>query len=342
MKLPLVAISALVAAFSGSANAENVVYLNPVGCLPVKIPAASDAALGAPLSRASEYQGVIQSISGNEITVASAPKWAAGRWVYAQNAQPKTYYMRIDSGAKEGLVATITASSDSSFTVKLPEGETLADVSSNASPLAPAVAGDSISIVPFWTPATLIKGVATGTQILRYPTSKAGINLIASTVYTYSGVNWMQGTTVVNDVPFGATEGFVVRNNATKTAQNILISGSVPLAAHRSILQTRAAKTSQDQRFFYNSPIPETLANAFPTAVLSVGDRLIAYNNLQVGKNKAPSAVLVWNGTAWKQGTSTVTNTFKLQPGASYIFRKNQNPTASTAVVWSDLQSYLK
>ena len=100
MKLPLVAISALVAAFSGSANAENVVYLNPVGCLPVKIPAASDAALGAPLSRVSEYQGVIQSISGNEITVASAPKWAAGRWVYAQNAQPKTYYMRIDSGAR--------------------------------------------------------------------------------------------------------------------------------------------------------------------------------------------------------------------------------------------------
>jgi len=78
----------------------------------VTVPAASDAALGAPLSRASKFQGVIESISGNTITVAGTPGWTANQFVYASGTQPKTDFARIDSGvAKEGLIATIASNS---------------------------------------------------------------------------------------------------------------------------------------------------------------------------------------------------------------------------------------
>jgi uncharacterized protein (TIGR02597 family) len=329
---------ALLAACAGFTHGQ--VVTAPVGFVSVTVPAASDAALGAPLSRAEEFQGVIQSITGNTITVAGTPGWTANQFVYASGTQPKTYYARIDSGTKEGLIATIASNGTGSVTLTLPSGEDLTNISTNAALVSPATTGDSISIAPYWTPASLITGVVAGTQLLRFSASTAGINLPSSSVYVFSGTNWMQGVSVVNDVTFGSFEGFVLRNNSA-SPQTISITGSVPMTGVRSKLYTLAANTSQDQRLFYNSPIPESIGNVFPPTSLAAGDRLLVFDNAASGKNKGASAVLVWTGSAWMQGVTNVTTTFQLQPGTSYVLRKNQTSSPSS-VVWSDLQGYLQ
>jgi uncharacterized protein (TIGR02597 family) len=311
---------------------------DPVGFVSVTVPAASDAALGAPLGRASEFQGVIQSIAGNTITLAGTPNFAANAFVYSAGVQAKTYYLRIDSDTKEGLILPITGNGTASVDITIPAGEDLTGVLTNAA----NGTGSSVSIAPYWTPSTLITGVLTGTQILRYPTSTTGTNLAPSITYVFNGTNWLQGVTVVNDVIFQTGEGFTLRNNSTTVAQTISITGSVPMSAHRIRLRTLAASASQDQRIFYNSPIPETIGNVFAPAALAAGDRLLAFNNAASGKNKSPTDNLVWSGTAWLQGATNVTTTYQLQPGSSYIFRKNQTGASAASVVWNDLQSYLQ
>lgn len=327
---------ALLATCTGLTHAQ--VVTAPVGFVSVTVQPQSDVALGAPLNRAEEFQGVIQSISGNTITVAGTPGWTANQFVYASGTQPKTYYARIDSGAKEGLIATIASNTTGSVTVTLPSGEDLTNVSTNEALVSPATTGDSISIAPYWTPASLITGVVAGTQIIVTSTTTAGINL-APVFYVFTGTNWMQGGTNVNDVTFAPNQGFLLRNNSTNS-QTISVTGSVPMSGHRLGLRLISPGTRQDVRFFYNSPIPETLGAVFGagTGVLFPGDQLLTIDNTTAGKNKAP-VILVWNGSNWLQGATVVTNSFSLQPGASYLFRKNSSGSNST---WSDLQSYLQ
>ncbi|MDB6138302.1 MAG: hypothetical protein JWO94_1374, partial [Verrucomicrobiaceae bacterium] len=156
-------------------QAQSVVT-DPVGFVSVTVPTQSDAALGAPLGRANEYQGVIQSIggvSGNVITVAGTPGWLTSQFIYVLGTQPKTYYARIDSGVREGLIATITANDTSSITITVPSGDDLVGVLTSAA----NTTGDSISIAPYWTLPTLLSAVPTGTQALLYPTNASGINI---------------------------------------------------------------------------------------------------------------------------------------------------------------------
>jgi uncharacterized protein (TIGR02597 family) len=325
---------ALLAAYTGLIHAQ--VVTAPVGFVSVTVQPQSDVALGAPLNRAEEFQGVIQSISGNTLTVAGTPGWTANQFVYASGTQPKTYYARIDSGAKEGLIATISSNGTGSVTVTLPSGEDLTNISTNAALVSPATTGDSISIAPYWTPASLVTGVVAGTQLLVYPTNIPGINLAAVT-YVFNGTNWLQGATNVNDVAFQFGQGLTLRNNST-SVQTISITGSVPMTGHRLLIKTLASTTRQDVRFFYSSPVPETIGNV--GLGFAPGDQLLFTDNAATGRNKA-ATTLTWNGSNWLQGATVVTTTFQLQPGVSYIYRKNQTATP-TNFVWSDLQSYLQ
>ncbi len=316
------------------------VYTPPVGYVTLTVPANSDAAIGAPLERAAEFQGVVQVISGNVITVAGQPGWTTNQFVYQAGVQSKTYYLRIDSDSKEGLTLPITANDSSSVTVTVPAGEDLTGILTNA--VEGNGNGSTISIAPYWTPASLVSGVLPGTQLLRYPTNTPGTNLSPSSIYVFSGTNWLQATTVVNDVTFRIGEGIVLRNNSTTAAQSISITGAVPMTAHRTRLFTLAPNTAQDQRIFFNSPVPEAIGNVFPGSSLAPGDRLFAFDNGSTGKNKSPAVNLVWTGSAWLQGTTNVTTTYMLQPGNSYLFRKNQTGASPASLVWSRLQSYLQ
>jgi uncharacterized protein (TIGR02597 family) len=326
----------LIAALTASSTLLGQVYTAPVGYVSVAVPANTDVALGAPLARASEFQGVVQSIAGNVITVAGTPGWTTDQFVFVSGGvQPKTYFLRVDSDSKEGLILPIASNSGTSVTVTVPSGEDLTGILTNAA----NGTGSSVSVAPYWSVGSLLSGAIAGTQIIFSSTTAIGINL-PTTTYTFNGTNWLRGSTVANEDVVGSTQGMVVRNNHPSTALTLTVTGSVPMSQHRLRLSTLAANTRQDHRFFYNSPVPEIIGTAFNAGALVPGDQLLFVNNAATGKNK-PATTLVWNGTNWLQGSTVVTNTFSLQPGQSYVFRKNQSP-APSSVVWADVQSYLQ
>jgi uncharacterized protein (TIGR02597 family) len=307
----------------------------PVGFVSVAVPANSDVALGAPLGRAAEFQGVIQSISGNTVTFAGTPNFGANIFVYSAGVQAKTYFLRVDAGTKEGLILPIVTNGTNSVEVTIPAGDDLTGINT----VLANGTGEQVSIAPYWTVGTLFSGAIAGTQILVTSSIAAGINL-PTTTYTFNGTNWLKGPTPSNDDILLVGQGLTVRNNNTTTPLTLSVTGSVPMTAHRMRLSTLAANTRQDIRIFYNSPVPEIIGNVFNVGSLAPGDQLLYVNNAAAGKNK-PTVTLVWNGTNWLQGPTPVTTTFTLLPGQSYLFRKNQSVSPSS-VVWTDLQSYLE
>lgn len=331
-KLSLLA-TALATLSAASLHAE--VTTDPVGFVSITVPAASDVALGAPLGRPSEFVGVIQSIAGSVITLGGTPGFTTDQFKYAAGTQPKTYFLRIDSGSKEGLILPITQNGTADVTVTVPAGESLSGILTNAADGN----GDQASIAPYWTIGTLVSGAIAGTQIITIPTDVAGTNLTVST-YTFNGTNWIKGATVSTDVVLDVGQGVIARNNSTTTPITLSITGSVPMSSHRIRLATLAGNTKQDIRIFYNSPIPDVIGNVFNAGALVAGDQMLFIDNTTTGKNK-PVGTLTWNGTNWIQGATVVTTTFVIQPGASYVFRKNKT-TNPSSVVWTDLQSYLQ
>jgi len=330
-KVPLFVFFSL--AITGLGFAQTTAATDPVGFVSISVPAASDYSLGFPLHRPSEFQGVIQSISGNTITVAGTPGWSTSQFVYAQGTQAKTYYVQIDSGTKEGQYAKITANDATSITLTLNSGDDLSNILTNAA----NGTGDMISIIPYWTPSTLFSGMTPGTQLLLFPSGTAGINLAASFAYVFSGSSWFQGATNVDDAVLDLGLGLVLRNNSASVA-SVAVTGAVPMTANRYLFRTLAANTKQDNRFFFNSPVPEIIGNT--GLGITPGDQLLVFDNTATGKNKAPVFSIVWSGSAWFQGATDVTATFALQPGTSYILRKNSTASPQTFVS-SGLPSYL-
>jgi uncharacterized protein (TIGR02597 family) len=337
MKKTILAAAAVSLLGSLYSQAQSVVT-DPVGFVSVSIPAASDASLGTPLGRANEFQGVIQSISATTgtavVTVAGTPGWTASQFVYASGTQAKTYYARIDSGVREGLIATITANDANSITLTVPTGDDLVGVLTNAA----NGTGDSVSIAPYWTLGTLITGVPAGTQILIYPTNVGGINLSASTIYFSNGTSWFQGATNSDDTILPPLQGFTLRNNSAGTV-TVSITGSVPMATNRLVVRTLVASKQQDQRIFFNSPVPEYVGNS--GLGTTAGDQLLVFDNSATGKNKSANVILVWTGTKWLNSGVDVSSTFQLQPGTSYVLRKAPSASPGTTVT-SHLQSYLQ
>jgi len=332
LKSTLAALSVLLCVQFANAQSTTAAT-DPVGFVSISIPAQTDYVMGFPLHRPSEFQGVIQSISGNTVTVAGTPGWTASQFVFASGSQLKTYYVRIDSGAKEGLFAMVTANDATSITVSLNTGDDLSGVLTNAA----NGSGDLISIIPYWTPSTLFSGMAAGTQLFLFPTNTPGINFSASTIYAFNGTNWKQGFNVADNTPLIPLQGMILRNSSASPI-SMAVTGSVPMTTNRLLMSTLAANTQQDIWFFYNSPVPEVIGNL--NLGVTAGDQLMAFDNTATGFNKSPSQIVSWNGTQWKQGFTDVTHTYTLNPGNSYLFRKAGTASPST-YTWSSLPSYL-
>lgn len=329
-----------IATFTAMAlNSALAATTDPVGFVSVSVPANSDAILAVPLYRAAEFKGVINSISGNVITVAGSPGWTANQFVQSLPSQTKTYAIQIASGVHEGLIAKVTANSTSTLTVEIPVGEDLSGVVVGSS-------GDSIDVIPYWTPSTLIAAPTDGTELYYYLGSNnlpsAGTFKSPSKLFVFDTASggWIdqQTETDVNATPLAFGTAFLVRNNSASSLPLSFV-GSVPMSKHRTVLRTLGTGGEQDIRIGYTSPVPELLSDVgFPAAE---GDQLFVFNNSAAGKFKAPSSILVHDGTQWLNSlTELPVPTFQLQPGNGYIFRKGATSGAQ-AVVWSDLQSYL-
>ncbi|MEZ5385125.1 MAG: TIGR02597 family protein [Prosthecobacter sp.] len=90
------------------------VYSSIVGFNTITALGNSDTRFSVPLHRPSVYQGLVQSVSSNSITVQGLPDWTANQFVYSAGSQTNTYYVSVGSGNKEGMYYTITANSEDS------------------------------------------------------------------------------------------------------------------------------------------------------------------------------------------------------------------------------------
>lgn len=328
------------------------VSTDPVGFVSVSVPANSDAVLAVPLNRAAEFKGVIQSISGNVITVAGTPAWTANAFAPGVTAN-KTYAVQIAGGAKEGMIGRITANGVNTITVTLDSGDDLTNIGTVAAPLDPDGAGpltaqaDQLDIMPYWTPQSLLSNPPNGTEIFSYrsitSSGAVGTNQSPSilTVYDSGSSSWLDQITeeVVNHTPLRFGSAFALRNNSA-SAYNVSFVGSVPMSKHRSHLATLTGNVDQDIRIGFSSPVPELLSAVNLPA--SNGDQLFIYDNSAPGKNKSPTQVLVFDSGTWLDSvTESPVPSFQLIPGSGYVYRKfrTANPTVS---VWTDIQSYLQ
>lgn len=334
-------LTAAFLALIGAASAQSTATTDPVGFVSVTVPAQSDAVLAVPLNRAAAFKGKIKNISGSIITVEGTPAWTANQFVQNIPTQNDTFAIQLATGTKEGLIAKVTANGVDTLTLQLDAGDDLSGVKTGD--VDGVLNADEIDVLPYWTPASLLSAnPAVGTQLLFFPTNVAGTNLAAGTIYVFNGTEWRQGSTPVGNVPLAFGAAFIVRNNPA-VEQTLSLVGSVPMAKHRgkifTLVGSSATNQQQDNWIGYLSPVPELIGNL--GIGFNPGDQLLVFDNSAVGKNKAAAAVLVWTGVDWKQGATVVTNTFTLQPGFGYVYRK-KGTGAIQNVVWEDLQSYLQ
>jgi uncharacterized protein (TIGR02597 family) len=323
--LHLLTLCALGAATA--AMGQTTVYTDPVGFVTVTVPAQADAVLAVPMRRPAAFQGTVAAISGNDVTLSSAPTLPAG----------STYALVLASGQKDGLVAKITQIAGAVMTVTLAAGDDLSDVATGAS-------GDKVKIIPYWTPATLLPAsTPAGTRILGFENSGTGINVSANRIFGYAGGgiwrNGADGTDASGEsLAFGSA--IIVRNVSNSPFQ-LSIVGEVPLNKHRLSLSTKAANTAQDIRFGYGSPILEALDNV-GLGSAGEGDRIFAFDNTAAGFNKLPIQSLIMEGGVWKDGPggAAVGSTFQFTPGFGYVYRKAASAGPAT-MLWSSLPGYL-
>lgn len=336
---PLLVLGSVIAGLAVSGFGQTVVSTDPVGFVNVTVPAQSDAVLAVPLYRAAAFKGKIQSISGNTLTVAGSPDWAANQFVQALPSQTDTFAVLIATGVKEGLIAKITANTPNQLTIEVPTGDDLIGIKSNETDGE----GDTLDVIPHWTPSSLLTGsVVPGTNLLVPPSNQPGINLSASLILVYTGSSWLNTGTFTNAShhPFEFGRAFIARNNSV-SPQSLSLVGSVPMAKHRAIIRTLQANRTQDTWLGFHSPVPTKIGET--GLGLSPGDNLLVFDNSAVGKNKSAAQILVFTGAIWLDtGTfANVSETFHLQPGSGCILRKNQTVTP-TAFVWSALPPYLQ
>jgi uncharacterized protein (TIGR02597 family) len=305
----------------------------------VTVPANSDAVLAVPLNRAAVFKGVIQSISGNVITVAgTSPAWTTDQFVQMLPGQVNTYALQLASGSKNGLTGKITANGANTITVQLDPAENLTGVQTEAADGTGK--GDHIDILPFWTPVSLItSAVSNGSQILLLESTTAGVNLSSSGSYGYDSGSWVDENTFqdANHSPLAFSRSFIFRNAGAATT--ISIAGSVPMNKHRIVIRSYGAG-DQDIAIGFSSPVP--------TPIGSIGlnftedDQLLVFNNSAVGQNKSASQVLYYTtADGWvNESFQPVGSTFMLQPPQGYIFRKKATGAAGS-FVYTALQSYL-
>jgi uncharacterized protein (TIGR02597 family) len=314
----------------------------------ITLPGNSDTVLSVPFARPEAAGGLALSFTGNVVTFQGTPGWTANQFV-AGGSVTDTFYLLIGSGPKEGAAYTITANGANAVTVDL-DGDTLTGLA----------ATHKLSIIPYWTLATLFPGGAgvhvspspgdRRTEILFPNFSATGINASAGRIfYLWSG-SWRevgQGAAIRdNEIVYPETY-FTVRHNIA-TPTEFVGSGQVVPGKLTTWFGVNAAG-KRDNYVGLQRPIATTLAesglvssgafSASPTPGNRT-DELLVFDNTVARQNKAASAIYYYWSGAWRKvgaGTTSFDNTPVFTPGAGFIIRKNN---ASTAPVWTNSANY--
>lgn len=328
--IPSTLLAALLAVGAAHAAATDPVGYVSLGDTTVGQPAIkahTDVAVAIPLDKPAAFAGTVASVAGNVITISGTP--ALGSFTSA------AHMAKLESGTKSGLNGLITANTANTVTIAVPAGDSLTGV----------VAGDAISIRPAWTVlATFGSTLPVGTQILAFSGNTPGINLAADIAYEWDGSNWLDSFTfdVADTAVLYTGESFIVRNPSNTPIASLVVSGEVPTSKSRIVVSNLAPGTGQDNRLSYVSPVNEIIGQSGLTAISSVGDQILVFNNNSAGLNKAASFIAEWDGSVWFDAFTfdDITNTFALVGGQGYVLRR-----ASTApggdTIWADQPEYV-
>ena len=305
------------AAAISSQFATAQVYTEPVGYVSVgdttagqsAIKATTDVAVSVPLHRASEYAGTVSATTATTITLSGTPGWTTNQWAVAGSP----YLVTVTSGAEEGFTGLISSNTSSQLTVMPVTLGNLLNVTNT----------DTIKIHPAWTLITLFPSgtFPTGVRLLAFSGTAGGINLAPDLIYVWTGTKWTKsGVDSNNDILYTG-ESFIIRTLSTAVT-TLTIAGEVPSSKSRAVINKITAGLGQDTRIAYVSPVDEIIGNSGLSSALTIGDRLLGFNNNAAGTNKAPTDILVWTGTKWTLSGVDVTSTYLIKAGQGYIVRR--------------------
>jgi uncharacterized protein (TIGR02597 family) len=354
-----IVISLLMAAGIFSAGAQEL-NSGVFGYCNVTFLGNSDNILSVPFARLPVASAQIASATGNLIQFQASQGWTTNQFTYVSGTQSNTYYARFDSGLLEGRAYTVTTNDAGSVAVNL-----------GSDSLAAATSGDTVSIVPYWTFATIFpytgnptnwNGIHVSTSpgsqktsVLVRQLNGIGKNLIpAATYYLFSNstttATWRRfpATTNNNDDIVPVNTHMMVRNNSVDATY--VSFGDVLIK--KTVMTQRVSATNQQDNYF-GLPRPITVAlndlglqtNVNFVQSPSSGllrDQILTYDNTTTGKNKIPAGTYYYlTNAGWRKvsGGTTVDYGYSniFQPVTGFILRKTTN---SAAPVWTNAPTY--
>ncbi|MFW6353341.1 MAG: TIGR02597 family protein [Verrucomicrobiota bacterium] len=233
---------ALLASLAGAAS-------QPVGVFPIPLHGSADTYISIPLERGPLAIAPILSAQDARITLPS------GAVRTLEEAPLGTYhYVVFRSGALAGWEIPILAI----------EGDTLT-LGPKAEDLNQVQAGDTVALVPYWTPATLCAHfeVPDRTSLFVYDTEGPGLNKTPADILTYfEGYGWYDGNFApADDFPLRRGDGLVVRLPRGTESGFLEVVGHVPLTPFRRHFFGHNAGRGTDSHFGLSVPVGVTLGN---------------------------------------------------------------------------------
>jgi len=247
-------------------------------------------------------------------------------------------------------------------------GTSTVTLDTNGDDIGGIVAGTQVSLIPYWTLATVFPPSDLGvsyigtqsvrslqTQILMPFYQGVGINISAFPIYFYSNTNsqWQMegGTANAGDTIILSDGYFTIRNGTTATALTAM--GAVNIQRLAVPLTTGPSSTTpQDNFVSITRPLPVTLndlnlisSNAFTpsTSIRNVQDQLFLYNDAVATFNKTPSpnSDYIYLGGIWQHlgGTLGVDAGGDTIPSGAAILIRKAGSNGST-VFWTNPPTY--
>jgi uncharacterized protein (TIGR02597 family) len=314
---------------------------DPAGFYKLTFLGNSDTIVSIPFARPAEAFGVVNSVSGNVVQVQGVPNWTSNQFVYAAGVQSNTYYLRFESGAKEGYYYPITGNDTNNLTLNL-GSETLEGVSYN----------DRFLVVPYWTLGSVFENgsgihpststITHRTEVLIPNSAGSGINLSPGALYYYytnttaGAAAWRlfgSPSTNRNDDILPQNVYMIIRH---KVATNTTFTSLGRVILTRIITPLTVNSTNKQD-------IPLALPRATPVSLdgsgliasgafvpssssISHQDELLAFDNSTTNFNKSPSDLYYYLNSAWRKfgtpSTIDVGASDVFLPGRGFVIRK--------------------
>jgi len=281
-----------------SMSAQTTVTTDPVGFTTTSLLGNSDSYVGIPFTRSPEFMGMVQSANENTLTINGTPGWTNNQFVYSAGTQPKHYYVLIGNGGavnpNEGHIYQITGN-----------GSNTLSVDTTFESLRGIVANTEVTVIPYWTPATIFPATDAGVSFtvttssasyqtqLRVPNaSAAGINLPYSAIYFFSNnvngtsnnIGWRvvgDNTTSHDDDPLLPDSYFVIRNQNGAPTLPLTAFGSVLMKKFAVPLLTSRTQ-QQDNAIALIRPVDVPLVS---TGLAPIDESFTEYDKLMIFDN---------------------------------------------------------